>query len=785
MASTDLARRTVDLGGEDWRLAKSPSDHPIAWEALDAVDEWLPARVPGNVRADLLRAGRIPDPYFGSQFRASQWVDDYAWWLVRDVACSPSADTRVHLILRGVDYICDLFLNGAHITRHEGMFSPLMFDITPHLGSENRLAIRLEANACLPTQRSNLLERCLNRVEGGISSLPEGFPERRDVLKCQMGFGWDFAPPVRSTGVWDDVCLHLSGHAFIRDVTTWSTFVGAAAKVNVRVDLDAATAGPVILRATLAGESFESEPSVAEVRTELPVGLSQHTLRLAVQEPRQWWPWDHGAPDLYRLRVEVLVAGSPPSDVWEGSVGLRTVTLKEWTLHVNGRPVYLRGANWVPPDLLPGRVAAADYEVLLGLAREANMNALRVWGGGLREKRAFYDTCDRLGILVWQEFPFACAFITRYPRRPEYLALVRNEVGAIVRDLRNHPALALWCGGNEFSPRRNAPLIGTLRAAVVEHDPTRPFLPVSPHGGDSHFWEVWHGWEPPAAYRQDLARFASEFGLQAPPDEASLRRFLPADEVWPPGPSWTAHGAELSKLHRYAAPWLGANAATPGAEREDGTVAEASPVRNQREESSPGELTLVQFIAASQRAQTEGLKIAIEHYRRQKEMGVGGALVWQFNEPWPAICWSLVDYYRGRKPAFETVQQLYAPVLISLDHLVRAYSPADRFCPNVWLINDSPTAFQGCDVQVELVDASGEVAQRYTGEADLPPLSTLVVARLCWTMPPGRGWHVRASARHQGALLTTNTYHLTRYDEIRPSWGRRLYGWLAGKVKAL
>ncbi|NIV37488.1 MAG: glycoside hydrolase family 2 protein, partial [Anaerolineae bacterium] len=279
---------------------------------------------------------------------------------------------------------------------------------------------------------------------------------------------------------------------------------------------------------------------------------------------------------------------------------------------------------------------------LLSLARQANMNMVRVWGGGLREKRAFYEACDRMGILVWQEFPLACAFLGRFPRSAEYLRLVERESEAIVRDLRAHPSLVLWCGGNEFSPERNKPVVDALRRSAGRLDPDRPFLAASPADGDSHFWKVWHGFHPPSAYRHDDSLFASEFGLQALPERETLERCIPAGELWPPGPSWDYHGAELDKLRRYAQPFV-----------------------------QGSEPDLDDLIEASQRAQAQALQIGIEHYRRAKARGGGGVLVWQLNEPWPAISWAMIDHYRKPKTAYAVVRRLMNPVLVSLEYPLR------------------------------------------------------------------------------------------------------------------
>jgi len=750
-----MPRRMIDLNGDDWRLGQAPHganpDH-AEWQELDRVEEWLPATVPGSVHVDLIRAGRLPDLAYGLHPEAAKWVDDRCWWLVREFSLPSFPGDRVHLVLRGVDYIGDLFCNGHPLGRHEGMFSPKVVDVTGLTRAENRLAIRLVGSKWLPHDRSTPWMKFLNHVEARCGGLTGRFPHRRDTLKCQMGFGWDFAPPLRTIGIWDDVYLIVSGDVLIRDLVARPRVAKAEAILDVEVELHAQAARVARLRCSLTGEAFEGEPLSVERQVDLAPGPSCHTVQLTVSEPHLWWPWDHGQPDLYRLTVEVW-DGDQLLDSMAQMVGLRQVEWRDWTLRVNGRRVYARGANWVPADFLPGRVTDDDYRALLTLARQANMNLLRVWGGGLREKRAFYDHCDRLGILVWQEFPFACAFLTRYPRSPEYLRLVEAEARAIVRDLRQHPSVALWCGGNEFDPQRNRPLVATLQRAVAGEDPTRPFLPASPIPGDSHNWRVWHQFQPASAYRDDESFFASEFGLQAPPEAAALRRFIPPEEVWPPGAAWAYHGAGLEKLWRYAQPFL--------AEKE---------------------ATLEGFIQAGQRAQAHGLQIAIEHYRRRKVEGCGGALVWQLNEPWPAISWALVDFYRQPKPAYETVRRLFTPVLVSLDYPLKRYQSGDQFCASVWLVNDRPETLPGCDLEVVLWDGSGRPADRFARRVDAAADSAGIVGSVCWTLPAEDGWRLTCTLAQAGQTLASNEYDLAAYDGLGPTFGQRLRTRITGLV---
>ena len=750
-----MTRQVLDLRGTDWKLGQAPTDaHPghAQWDELERVYEWLPATVPGNVRADLVRAGRLPDLFVGTQAEASQWVEDHCWWLVRDWSLTRSPGERVHLVLCGVDYAWDLFLNGHHLIRHEGMFSPVVHDISELLDTENRLAVRLVGSKWLPSGRSSPWNRFVNLVESKVTSIGRRYPHRRDTLKCQMSFGWDFAPPLRPMGVWDDIYAVVSNEVFVLDVDVRQQFKGDQAWLLVGVEVDSLAARTAVLRCTLAAEGFEAETIVAERPVELESGASRTDLELHVPHPRLWWPWDQGSPDLYRLTVEIS-EGDRRLDSRTQTVGLRQVELDGWTLRINGRRVYARGANWVPADILPGRVREKDYLALLSLARQANMNMIRIWGGGLREKRAFYEACDRMGILVWQEFPLACAFLGRFPRSAEYLRLVERESEAIVRDLRAHASVVLWCGGNEFSPERNEPVVDALRRSAGRLDPDKPFRAASPAGGDSHFWKVWHGFHPPLAYRHDDTLFASEFGLQALPERETLKRFIPTGELWPPGPSWDYHGAELDKLRRYARPFL-----------------------------QGSEPDLDGLIEASQQAQAQALQIAVEHYRRAKARSAGGVLIWQLNEPWPAISWALVDFYRRPKAAYAVVKRLMNPVLVSLEYPLRRYRAGDELTIGIWVMNDLHQNLPNCQLEVSLWAGSGEAIETYSQALEITGDSANEVGQARWSLPPGDGWRLTCELLQDRQTIAVNEYDLTVHDDIGPTASQRLWSWLSGLV---
>jgi len=805
-----MSRRLVSLCGAGWHcgaVPRQPWEHefPADWVQ---VDRWRPATVPGNVRSDLLALGEIPDPFIGAQNEECAWVDDRDWWYVREFDLAVEPDERVHLVCEGLDYRCAVFFNDRLLARHEGMFSRQVYDLTPQLSSSPELytlAIRIWGSDSLPQPVLSRWERLWARPASRLQGAP-AFPDRMGTVKCQMSFGWDFAPRMRTMGIWDDVYLVVSRGVFLVDVWVQGEVVSpqrAVARVHLTLDSDKARR--VQAMAVVAGENFMPRPLRFTRRMDLQAGQQEITWDLPIESPGLWSPWDRGQPYLYRLVLRLFDASSdehalatlPASDdtqpleslildTGSATFGLRTVRMarnpgahsvlrtpagrEDWTFVVNDRPTFIRGANWVPIDALPGRARREDYEALIRLARAAGINMFRVWGGGLREKADFYDLCDRAGILVWQEFPLACAFLDHYPRDAAFRGLLAREATGIVRALRGHPSLVLWCGGNEFSPRRNRALVETLRAVVTEHDGTRPFHAASPTRGDSHNWRVWHGFAPVREYREDQAQFASEFGLQAAPDVLTLRACLPAKELWPPGPAWTYHGAEQAKLDRYAAPppFI---PPVDGEERGEGIPPAGGGETGGASRQRPAllQMSLGEYVVATQRAQAHGLQVAIEHHRRRKYR-CSGVLFWQFNEPWPAISWSVIDYYRRPKAAYYKLFQLYNPVLVSLEYPLRAYRSGETLRASVWLINDLLEPLEDCSLHVTL---DGVMIHQDRGLALPPDSCCREGAMLSCPLPVAGPWHLRAELRQGEKVITISEYDLRCHDEYPVSrWAR-------------
>ena len=710
-------RRIISLNDSNWRFA-SVAQKPFG-DVNDFAEarDWLPAQVPGDVRLDLLRAGKIADPFYATNNKDSQWVDARDWWYEKSGELELEEDERAFLVLEGIDYQSAVFFDGKLLGRHAGMFSRQIYEvpITRHspLVTRHTFTVRIWGSDALPRLPKTLSQRIWGRIVKPLFMPPsEPFPDRYATLKCQMQFGWDFAPRLRTCGIWDDASIVVAKSVFIRDASIKceiTNYQSHDARVQVSLALDSDREQGARVQCIVRGKNFTAAEQTFTFDLSLARGTQEHTIAFDLRDARLWNPWDRGKPNLYEIEISIL-SGAERSeaeskedgvlDTLTDTFGIRSFELtrapgaptsaESWTFVVNGKREFMRGANWVPLDAIPARVTRAEYAARLKQARNANINFLRVWGGGLKEKRAFYDLCDELGILVWQEFPFAGATLDRFPRDRAFLDFARDECSAIVRALRNHPSLVVWCGGNEFNTRGNRPIVETLCGVVASEDGTRPFKPASPYRDESHNWSVWHRFANLRDYRKDQTPFLSEFGLQSLPNMESLKKFLPDDALAAPHALWEYHHAELRKLERYA---VGDECRV--------TSDEKQTLTSHVTRHSSLAMTTLDFIDATQRAQAFGLQIAIEHMRRRKPKAAGVA-VWQLNDAWSAISWSVIDYYGAPKRAYEELKKLYSPVLASFDYPLRTRKPGDIVRGEVWLINDLLSSFQNAELSAYL-----------------------------------------------------------------------------------
>ncbi len=728
-----------NLNAYEWQFAAAPRR---AWEApLDdpaGLHDWIRATVPGSVQRDLMAAGRLPDLYQVLDLEeVLAGVDASDWWY-RTTLPGLDAGERAWLRFEGIDYQAAVTVRGRELGRGAGMFAARQWEVTGLLQrGPAELGVRVWGGGALPTwprSRVRQWQRWLAaRVQSGIPA----FDDRLLTLKAPVHFGWDFAPRLLAAGIWDDVMLHSARGVGILDVyprADWGTEHGLV----LRVEVDADRQRPITLIGLLTPVSPAPEVSSQVRHWSMTVDAGRQVLHLRWPEARlrPWSTSDRGLPYLYQLQLR-LSDGDDLLDEVCLRVGARTVGWEaDGRLVLNGAPLRLRGVNWTSLDLLRG---APDEEArcrqLLEAAVKAGINAVRVWGGGGRERGLFYDLCDELGLLVWQEMPIACVFFDHLPDDDGFLTLACAETRGIIRRLRHHPSVFLWCGGNEWGPGRHRRLARALSEVAAIEDPARRWLPASPGPGDSHNWRVWHGKAPPQVYERDPAPLMSEFGLAAPPDIATLAGILPGQKLWPPGAAWTARQAQLDKLWHYAGP-------------------QAAP------EKAAG--TLEAFVQASQSAQGRGLQAGIEAYRLRPE--ATGCFLWQWNEPWPAISWSVFPYEGPPKQAYAQVSRSCAPVA----PLARVSEHAIE----LWAVNDRLEATGPCRLEA-IVDGDGV----WQGEIDLPANDRVHVAALARS-----GVMQRLVLRLTGpGWVAENDYDLAP----RPprATGLPALGWLRQRVK--
>ncbi|HEY0956080.1 MAG TPA: hypothetical protein VGE36_15080, partial [Roseateles sp.] len=643
--------RLIDLH-EGWQLAEAPPGAGAAVLAAIPAPDWLPAAVPGSAHAALLAAGRVPDPFYGRNETQLRWVGERSWAWRLDFEVGELAP-REELVFEGLDTYCSVWLNGELLLVNDNMFVPHRVDVRDHLRpGANQLLLRFDPALA----RAREVE-----AVHGKRQLWNGDSARLHARKAQYHFGWDWGPELIVSGPWRPV-RRWSGAARIADLHCQADVDVAARRATLRVQAQVEVEG--------AGRQLQFElldPQGCSVAAQtVAAGASQAVLE--VPDAQLWWPRGLGAQPLYTLVARVLDGGRVLAEQ-SRRTGLRTLRLLQqpvqgeagssFHFEVNGQELFAGGANWIPDDSLLERITPARYRERVGQAVDANMNMLRVWGGGIYEHEAFYEACDELGVLVWQDFMFACGL---YPANEAFQASVRAEAEAAVKRLRHHACLALWCGNNEdymlaesagvaFDQFEARALYEKLLPEVCAAlDPGRTYWPGSPYTpggvkssdatvGDRHSWEVWHQQMLPyQRYGEVQARFVSEFGMQSHPSLALFESVLPEDERFPESQTVQWHnkaGSGNPDGHRRLAVYLADNLRV-GA-------------------------TLADHVYATQFVQAEAMRVAYQDFRRRWQQpgarAVGGALVWQLNDCWPVTSWALIDSAGVVKPAWHTVRR--------------------------------------------------------------------------------------------------------------------------------
>lgn len=690
-----------ELNGQ-WGLRRWGSDDVIA------------ANVPGCVHLDLMRAGLIDDPFYADNEHKVAWVHESDWEYSR----SFDADEElldcdaIFLECDGLDTIAEIRLNGELIAHTDNLNVGYRFDVTGKIKPKGNDLRALFKSPVAHVRR---------QAEQDPRTTPCSLPGGPYMRKAPCQWGWDWGPQLPTMGIWRDIRLAGCRIGRIDDLWVRQRHESGCVTLDIEIALERFADDPCTIKADLTFGGVTTSASSA-------VDGDSARLSIEVDHPRLWWPNGHGDQPLYDLSVR-LESGGQVLDSKNRRIGLRTIELQRtrdehgrgFVFAVNGLRIFAKGADWIPADSFPTRTSRERYDRLIRDAARANMNMLRVWGGGFYESEAFYDLCDQYGILVWQDCQFACGF---YPADQDYLDNVRREVEYNVRRLRSRTCLALWCGNNEMEwqmsfhasdPRieqRKAEYVKMFRdwipPIVAKMDPDRTYWPSSPSSdqdiepfvdpnndnyGNGHFWDVWHGQQPFTFYRTKFFRFLSEFGFQSLPAYETVKAFCP-----------------------------------------DGQLNMTSHIMEHHQKNSGGNARILHYLAqtfrfpkdfeqlcyVSQLLQAEAIRYGVEHFRRNRDRCMG-TLYWQLNDCWPGLSWASLDYFGRWKALHYAAKRFYEPVLVSIQE-------EDKRA-QIHLTNDTANPVQ-IELTWSLEEFDGTVLKNDTIAAEVGPERDIVLADL-------------------------------------------------------
>ncbi|MEO5958091.1 MAG: glycoside hydrolase family 2 protein, partial [Opitutaceae bacterium] len=631
--------RRLDLCGTGWEFF------------YPKLDRWLAATTPGCIHTDLRRHNLIPDPFYGENEKALQWIERIDWRYRTTFTADAAlvAQREIDLVCDGLDTLATVSLNGDVVGRTENMFVGYRFSLGHRL--------RVGANT-LEIVFANTLDYIrAHEAWQPIKERNDPVGGRSRIRKEQCQYSWDWGPRFVTCGVWQPMRIEAHTGQRLESVRI-AQMHAADGSVTLTFDPELAHADA---NARLTGTVSLDGRVVAKIENR----------KSKIENPSLWWPAGQGAQPLYAVHVELLDAAGAVADVWERRIGLRTIELvrekdtagESFFFRVNGRAIFAKGANWIPDHSFVNECTRETYADRLRSATAAHMNMIRVWGGGIYEHAMFYELCDELGLLVWQDFMFACWL---YPGAPEFCELVRAEAEHQVRRLRHHASLALWCGNNEnrmidviVEEMRKDPaklaeyervFHDVIPKAVAKCDPVTPYWPSSPWtpaefspdsnfegAGDTHYWEVWHARAPVKSYEKLTTRFCSEFGMQSYASAESAATFCPPESL-----------NVFSKVME-------------NHQKNGGGNATMLHYMSQRYRYASGYANLAYL---SQLNQAYCMKVGVEHFRHRMPQTMG-ALYWQLNDCWPVASWSSIEFTGTWKALHHVARRFNAPALVS------------------------------------------------------------------------------------------------------------------------
>jgi beta-mannosidase len=709
--NTSLSRNEVVALDHGWQFRQ------ITAGAEQGENGWLPATVPGDVHLDLLANKKIPDPFYRDNESKLQWIENESWEYQLNFEVAPAllARSNIDLVFDGLDGAAEVSVNGTKLLSADNSFRVWRLSVKSHLhAGKNLLSVVFPSPI-----------KAAAAIAAGDPWQPKTKTEPKTYLrKPAYEYGWDWGPRFVTSGIWKPVRLEAWDKARIADFAIRQRDVSReVAHLDAEVEIEVAnpSSAPVsvVVRYTENGQ-----PEMGAKRVMFHAGLNVIDLPIEIQKPKLWFPAGYGEQPLYEYTASV---GTVEQIFDERTVktGLRSIVLhraldkwgRSFEFLVNGIPVFAKGADVIPFDSFPNRVTTANYRRILQSARDANMNMIRHWGGGYYESDEFYEICDELGIMIWEDFMFGNDW---QPGTYAFKQNIEAEAEDQVRRLRNHPSIVIWCGNNEtesafgWAPRPGLPadvkfqmwqdylteFSGILPRVVARLNPETPYWPSSPSAdyealsdnyksGDTHDWSVWHGRVPFSEYEKHHWRFVSEYGFQSFPEMRTVESFTQPEDR-------TGIFTAVMLAHQ---------------KNNEGN----SLIQDYISKDYPAPKDFPSFLYVSQVVQAEGIKIGAEHWRRSRPETMG-SIFWQLNDCWPVASWSSIDYFGRWKALQYYARRFYAPILVS---------PHVEGSLKVYIVSDKVKA-EPATLRVRLMDFDGKVLLDESSAVSVAPLTSKV-----------------------------------------------------------
>lgn len=664
------------------------------WSFKNAKEnKWLTASVPGTVHLDLMKNNIIPDPFKDENEKKVQWIENEDWdyQTTFNVSSNELKNQNIELVFEGLDTFSEIYLNGKLLQSTDNMFRKWTISVKQYLKTgENILQVKFRSSV-------NTGKELAKKVPFTMPESPRSF-----IRKAQYQFGWDWGARLVTAGIWKEVKLNFWNQAKLQNIAIeQKNLTSRKAELNIKAEI-----------VTEENGKYRISVNNKLLDIALKKGFNTVYIPYQIQNPKLWQPNGWGNPNLYDVKI-TLQKDKKNIDEKSEKIGLRTVELiqeknekgKSFYFKVNGKPMYAKGTNWIPGDSFSPRMTKEKYQKLIKDCKEANMNMIRVWGGGIYEDDEFYKACDENGILVWQDFMFAGSF---YPADKNFQRNVEMEVKDQIERLQNHPSLALWCGNNEideaivnwgyqkqfkYSKEDSLQVWKDYKKIFHEIIPNaiqkyasrdkQIYWPSSPSigwghkesltKGDSHYWGVWWGEQPFEIYNEKVPRFASEYGFQGMPSLETTKSMFSGN------PDLNLQNGIIKAHEKHSRGW--------------------EIIENYMKRDYFVPKDFVKYNYVSQLLQARGMQIAIEAHRRAKPYNMG-TLYWQLNDCWPVVSWSSIDYLGNWKALHYQVKRSFENLVIlpeEKDNLITFYA-----------INDSSEKFQDVSLEFDFLRFNGE-----------------------------------------------------------------------------